>query len=69
MCPRVYQAPDKSFTQLAETGLVIDLQHWMQCYAFDVIELITVSRRFGLLDKGEDNSGLFSALCQYLRCV
>jgi hypothetical protein len=39
----------------------------MQCYAFDVIGLITVSRRFGLLDKGEDKSGVLNALHQYLR--
>ena len=29
--------------------------------------LITVSRRFGLLDKGEDDSGMLNALHQYLR--
>jgi hypothetical protein len=39
----------------------------MQCYAFDVIGLITVSRRFGLLDKGDDNTGMLKSLHSYLR--
>jgi hypothetical protein len=56
-----------NFKRIAETGQIINLQFWMQCYAFDVIGLITVSRRFGLLDKGEDNSGMLNSLHQYLR--
>ena len=35
----------------------IDMAHWFQCYAFDVISSITYGRRFGFLDKGEDIDG------------
>jgi hypothetical protein len=29
-------------TEFAETGALIDVTHWLQCYAFDVIGKITV---------------------------
>lgn len=32
----------------------VDIGHWFQCYAFDVIGMITYSKRMGFLDKGED---------------
>lgn len=32
----------------------IDMHHWLQCYAFDVIGNITYGRRFGFLDEGKD---------------
>lgn len=32
----------------------VDLHHWLQCYAFDVIGNITYGKRFGFLDTGED---------------
>lgn len=35
-------------------GAGVDMHHWLQCYAFDVISNITYGRRFGFLDKGED---------------
>jgi hypothetical protein len=31
------------FDELAKAGEIIDLPHWLQCYAFDVIGNITVS--------------------------
>ncbi|RFU81362.1 hypothetical protein TARUN_845 [Trichoderma arundinaceum] len=40
----------------------IDMGHWFQCYAFDVIGNITFSKPFGFLDRGEDVSGLLQAL-------
>ena len=30
--------------KLAQSGQSFNFQHWLQCYAFDVIGLITVSR-------------------------
>ncbi|KAK8137784.1 hypothetical protein PG984_001164 [Apiospora sp. TS-2023a] len=36
--------------------------HWLQCYAFDVIGLITFSKRFGFLDRGEDVGGVMKAI-------
>ncbi|PQE12870.1 cytochrome P450 oxidoreductase protein [Rutstroemia sp. NJR-2017a BBW] len=35
----------------------VDLQHWLQCYAFDVIGEITFGKRFGFLEMGEDETG------------
>ncbi|KAH7014099.1 cytochrome P450 [Microdochium trichocladiopsis] len=43
-------------------GAVLNLGHWLQCYAFDVISSITYGRRWGFLDAGEDVDGLMAAL-------
>jgi cytochrome P450 len=48
--------------ELASADTYADMGHWMQCYAFDVIGLITYSKRLGFLDKGEDISGVMAAL-------
>ncbi|KAF7553472.1 hypothetical protein G7Z17_g3598 [Cylindrodendrum hubeiense] len=32
----------------------VDMGHWFQCYAFDVIGMITYSKRLGFLDQGRD---------------
>jgi cytochrome P450 len=48
--------------EFAASGEVIDMAHWFQCYAFDVIGDITYSRRFGFLDRGEDMDGTMAAL-------
>ncbi|KAL2066183.1 hypothetical protein VTL71DRAFT_2254 [Oculimacula yallundae] len=50
------------FSELAQTPTVIDMQHWLQCYAFDVIGEITFANRFGFLDCGEDTEGVFKAI-------
>ncbi|KAF3355627.1 Ubiquinone/menaquinone biosynthesis methyltransferase ubiE [Verticillium dahliae VDG1] len=39
-----------------------DMGHWFQCFAFDVIGLITYSRRFGFLDRGDDVGGLIRTI-------
>ncbi|KAJ5265325.1 hypothetical protein N7524_006343 [Penicillium chrysogenum] len=50
----------------AESGRPLNLQQWMQYYAFDVIGLITVNKRFGFLDSGTDQNSLIAALHAYL---
>ncbi|KAL2431956.1 Pisatin demethylase [Exophiala dermatitidis] len=52
----------KRLSEFAERRETIDMAHWLQCYAFDVIGDITYSQRFGFLDKGEDIAGLLKAL-------
>ncbi|KAH0837551.1 hypothetical protein AYO21_05039 [Fonsecaea monophora] len=52
----------RRLSEFAAKGQTIDMAHWFQCYAFDVIGDITYSQRFGFLDKGEDISGLLKAL-------
>ena len=36
-------------------GQIVDIGHWTQLFAFDVIGEITFSKRFGFLDVGEDD--------------
>ncbi|KAL1876477.1 hypothetical protein Daus18300_002721 [Diaporthe australafricana] len=54
------------FRELAKTGASLDLQQWMQCYAFDVIGNITVAKRFGFLDAGRDDLNLIKSLDFFL---
>lgn len=49
-------------TEFAKQDVAINMGHWFQCYAFDVIGDITYSKRFGFLDKGDDVSGVMAAL-------
>ncbi len=52
------------FSEIAKTGKPVNLQHWLQCYAFDVIGEITFANRFGFLNMGEDTGGVFRAIDQ-----
>lgn len=44
----------------------VDMGHWLQCYAFDVIGLITYSKRIGFLDFGEDVGDVMRNLGDHL---
>ena len=44
--------------EFANAGTAVDLRYWFQCYAFDVIGMITYAKRFGFLDAGEDIGGV-----------
>lgn len=50
------------FEHIAQLGEHIDLSHWFQCYAFDVIGEITFGQRFGFLDEGVDQNDVFKAI-------
>ena len=52
--------------ELAQAGAPVDMGHWMQCYAFDVIGMMTYSKRLGFLDHGEDVGGVIHALEGFL---
>jgi cytochrome P450 len=52
--------------EVASVGAYADMGHWLQCYAFDVIGLITYSKRLGFLDRGEDVRGVIAALEDHL---
>ncbi|TID21823.1 hypothetical protein E6O75_ATG05218 [Venturia nashicola] len=54
-------------TEIAQSGKSINMGHWFQCYAFDVIACLTYSRRFGFLDLGEDIDGTIAALNRTMR--
>lgn len=47
-------------------GRAVDMGHWLQCYAFDVIGMITYSKRIGFLDLGEDVGGVMQNLEDHL---
>lgn len=57
----------QKLSEFAARGETINMGHWFQCYAFDVIGDITYSQRFGFLDKGEDVGGLLGALSGVLK--
>ncbi|KAI9170666.1 Pisatin demethylase [Paramyrothecium foliicola] len=44
----------------------VDMGHWFQCYAFDVIGLITYSKRLGFLNCGQDVAGVMKNLEDHL---
>jgi hypothetical protein len=50
----------------SNSNLAVDIRHWFQCYAFDVIGLITYAKRLGFLDCGEDIRGVIRALEDHL---
>lgn len=52
--------------EVASAGVFVDMGHWFQCYAFDVIGLITYSKRLGFLDRGDDVRGVMAALEDHL---
>jgi cytochrome P450 len=56
----------KHLARMSEAGEAVDMGHWFQCYAFDVIGLITYGRRLGFLDRGADIEGVIGALEDHL---
>ncbi|KAK7730687.1 hypothetical protein SLS57_001518 [Botryosphaeria dothidea] len=54
------------FREFASNGRTLNLQHWLQCYAMDVIGAITVAKRFGFLDEGKDIINILPSLHSYL---
>ncbi|KAK9780460.1 putative Cytochrome P450 [Seiridium cardinale] len=68
--PYVDDCTDVFSTRLVEMArgdVKVDMGHWMQCYAFDVIGSITYSKRLGFLDRGFDIGGIIQALEKFLR--
>lgn len=52
--------------EMARSNPPIDMRHWFQCYAFDVIGMITYGKRLGFLDNGDDIGGVIGALEEHL---
>ncbi|KAH0832551.1 hypothetical protein AYO21_06055 [Fonsecaea monophora] len=53
---------DQRLTEFERSGEQVDMAHWFQCYAFDVMGNLTYSERFGFLDRGDDIAGTIAAL-------
>ncbi|TGJ87215.1 hypothetical protein E0Z10_g1517 [Xylaria hypoxylon] len=63
--PYVNQCADifsRRLCELGEAGVSVDMGHWMQCYAFDVIGQITFGKRIGFLDRGADIQGIMRVI-------
>ncbi|PWY74505.1 cytochrome P450 [Aspergillus sclerotioniger CBS 115572] len=58
-CIRRFCAQLDSF---AKAGSMVDLGHWLQCFAFDTISGITYGERIGFLDQGQDINNLMANL-------
>lgn len=56
----------RRLSELCAAGQAVDMHHWLQCYAFDVIGMITYGKRLGFLDKGEDVGNVIHALGEIL---
>ncbi|KAJ5353128.1 cytochrome P450 pisatin demethylase [Penicillium brevicompactum] len=52
----------KRLHEISTYGRSIDMAHWMQCYAFDVIGEITFGSRFGFLEAGNDIGGVMESI-------
>lgn len=53
---------NKRLADFERAGQPVNMVHWFQCYAFDVMGNLTYSERFGFLDHGEDIEGTLAAL-------
>ncbi|KAJ3541925.1 hypothetical protein NM208_g1345 [Fusarium decemcellulare] len=49
-------------SELADAGFEADMGHWFQFFAFDVIGLITYSKRLGFLDRGDDVGSIIKTI-------
>ncbi|KAI0099279.1 cytochrome P450 [Nemania sp. FL0031] len=49
-------------SEMSAAGKPVDMGHWLQCYAFDVIGQITYGKRIGFLDRGADVQGIMRAI-------
>lgn len=52
--------------EASSAGLEINMRQWFQCYAFDVIGMITYGKRFGFLNQMQDVGGVIAALDNHL---
>ncbi|KAL4774989.1 cytochrome P450 [Aspergillus nidulans var. acristatus] len=50
------------FHWISQQRTVINLHHWAQCFAFDLITSITCGKRIGFLNDGIDSIGAFKTL-------
>lgn len=57
----------KRLQEIADAGEQVNMGHWFQCYAFDVIACITYGSRFGFLDDGHDIRGMMGDLHAIMR--
>ncbi|KAI8725549.1 hypothetical protein NCS52_00126300 [Fusarium sp. LHS14.1] len=59
---RTQAVPSDRLSELSALNQAVDMRHWFQCCAFDVIGMTTYGKRLGFLDRGEDVGNVISAL-------
>lgn len=58
----VQETFQQRLSEMTNTGTAVNMHHWLQCYAFDVIGCITYGQRFGFLDEGKDIENCIASL-------
>ncbi|KAL6704159.1 hypothetical protein ACN47E_008719 [Coniothyrium glycines] len=58
-CTEIFQT---RLEEMAERRVAVDMAHWFQCFAFDMIGNITYGKRYGFLDEGKDIEHTMRAL-------
>lgn len=53
--------------EAAENRRNLDMAHWFQAYAFDVVASVTFGSRFGFLERGQDIRGMMGELHEVMR--
>ncbi|KAH7110257.1 cytochrome P450 [Dactylonectria macrodidyma] len=56
----------RRLSEMSSAEISLYIRHWFQCYAFDVIGMITYAKRLGFLDQGEDIGNVIGALEDHL---
>lgn len=51
----------------AEANVSFDLTEWLQYFSFDAMSDITLSRRWGFLEKGCDHNGLLQTMWEFIK--
>lgn len=66
--PYVDECSDLFIRRLEEKsgGEAVDLSHWLQCFAFDVIGKVTYAERLGFLDNMEDIGDMMATLDRHI---
>lgn len=58
---------DQLTERYASSGEVFDLGNWLQYFAFDVMGTLTFSKRYGLLETGQDVNGMLETIWNYMK--
>ncbi|KAL4811719.1 cytochrome P450 [Aspergillus spinulosporus] len=56
-------------TRFGGTGRLLDLSKWLQFFAFDVMGMLSFSRRHGFLENGRDVCGILEGVWAFMKTV
>jgi Cytochrome P450 len=55
--------------RFTQTEKAFDLAEWLQYFAFDVMGTLTLSRRYGFLEQGEDVNDMLVSIWNYFKAA